>query len=281
MKFSTYLRISHHCGRQIAKPSRACGAAILGRLLLSAAFVISPSVASAIAGEPENHLFILSGQSNMTAGLKSGFARGVEMHFSKENVTVVHHCKPGRGIRFWDKDYKFPEDYQFPGKGAPSERTKLQHGEAYAPLIKKVRDACKGKSYTTITLIWMQGESDGMRGLGEVYEESFLRLLERLKTDMGWKEISFVIGRINSAHLKGPTAKYWLPVREAQVQLAENADRGDWINTDDLSEPDDGVHFPQKSYPVLGSRFAAKAIDLLRKTAANPANATQGDDESK
>jgi len=281
MKSQKYLGIAHNCERQITKPFWASGAVILGRLFMTSAFIILLSVASAIAGEPENHLFILSGQSNMTAGLKSGFARSVEMHYGKQYVTVVHHCKPGRGIRFWDKDYQFPKNYQFPGKGAPSERTKLQHGQAYAPLIEKVRNACKGKSYTTITLIWMQGESDGMRGLGEVYEESFLRLLGRLKTDMGWKEISFVIGRINSAHLKGTSAKYWLPVREAQVKLAEDADRGDWINTDDLSEPVAGVHFPKKNYPVLGSRFAAKAIDLLRKKSASPANATQGDDVSK
>jgi hypothetical protein len=147
----------------------------------------------------------------------------------------------------------------------PSERSRQQHGEVYGPLIEKVRDACKGKSYDTVTFVWMQGESDGMRGLGGAYEESFLRLLGRLKTDLDRKDISFVIGRINDAHLKGPSAEHWRRVRDVQVKLAEDADRGAWIDTDDLSGPDDGVHFPREKYPALGQRFAAKAIELIDK----------------
>ena len=76
----------------------------------------------------ERHLFILSGQSNMTGGLKAGFAKKVEVTYGKENALVVHHSKSGRGIRFWDKDYRFPDKYKFPGKGIPSERSKQQHG---------------------------------------------------------------------------------------------------------------------------------------------------------
>ena len=54
-------------------------------------------------------------------------------------------------------------------------------------------------------------------------------------------------------------------VRDVQVKLAEDADHGAWIDTDDLSEPDDGVHFPKENYQSLGQRFAKKAIELIRK----------------
>jgi hypothetical protein len=238
-----------------------------GRLLgLVALVVLALNLpAHASTKKTGKYLFILSGQSNMTGGLKFGFTRSVETHYGKENVTVVYHCKSGRGIRFWDKDYKFPNNYRFPGKGVPSERSRQQHGEVYGPLIEKVRDACKGKSYDTVTFVWMQGESDGMRGLGGAYEESFLRLLGRLKTDLDRKDISFVIGRINDAHLKGPSAEHWRRVRDVQVKLAEDSDRGAWIETDDLNGPDDGVHFPREKYPALGQRFAAKAIELIDK----------------
>ncbi len=281
MKMTKCPSIACSCVRQTADHALASVATILGRLLMSVTVVILLAAEGAGSDEPGNHLFILSGQSNMTGGLKSGFSRSVEAHYGKENITVVHHCKPGRGIRFWDKDYKFPANYRFPGKGAPSERSKQQHGEVYGPLIEKVRNACKGKSHDTITFIWMQGESDGMRGLGGVYEESFLRLLGRLKTDLDRKDISFVIGRINDAPLNGPSAEHWRRVRDVQVKLAEDADRGAWIDTDDFSEPGDGVHFPVKKYPALGSRFAAQAIELIRKRAASAANEPQGDDKSR
>jgi hypothetical protein len=232
-------------------------------LFVAAAFLTGLSgVASAWDEESGKHLFILSGQSNMTGGLKSGFTRSVETHYGKDNVTVVHHSRSGRGIRYWDKDYKFPENYRFPGKGAPSERSKQDHGQEYAPLIEKTRDACKGKTYKTVTFVWMQGESDGKRGLGAVYEKSFLRLLGRLKTDLDRKDIGFVIGRINDSYMSEP---HWTATRDVQVKLAEDADHGIWVDTDDLSEPANGVHFPKESYPILGKRFAEKAIELINK----------------
>ena len=223
--------------------------------------LFSTAITSA-STETGKHLFILSGQSNMTGGLKAGFAKKVEDTYGKENTVVVHHSKSGRGIRFWDKDYRFPDHYRFPGKGIPSERSKQQHGQEYGPLIGKVREAIEGNSFDTVTFVWMQGESDGGRGLGSVYEESFLRLLRRIKEDLGRKDVGFVIGRINNSRMSDPNWKY---VREVQVKLAKDAEHGAWIDTDDLSDSEHGVHFPRENYSKLGQRFAKKAIDLIRK----------------
>ena len=193
---------------------------------------------------------------------QAGFAQKVEDTYGKENIVVVHHSKSGRGIRFWDKDYRFPDGYRLPGKGVPSERSKQQHGQEYGPLIGKVREAIEGKSFDTVTFVWMQGESDGGRGLGPVYEESFLRLLRRIKQDLERKDLGFVIGRINNSRMSDPN---WKAMRDAQVKLAEDTDHGEWIDTDDLSGPEHGVHFPKENYSKLGQRFAEKAIDLIRK----------------
>lgn len=217
---------------------------------------------SAIPKKSGHHLFVLSGQSNMTGGLKAGFTKTVEDTFGKDQVVVVHHSKSGRGIRFWDKDYEFPKNYLFPGKGVPSERTKLQHGQEYGPLIEKAREAYDGKPFDTVTFVWMQGESDGGRGLAPAYEKSFLRLLGQIKKDLERKDIAFVVGRINDSRMSDPN---WTDLRKVLVKLAEDSEYGEWVNTDDLGEPDHGVHFPKESYPVLGDRFACKAIELIRK----------------
>ena len=92
--------------------------ALVVKVFLSMAVVILFSAKGMAVDQPQTHLFILSGQSNMTGGLKSGFSRVVEDHFGKDNVTVVYHCKSGRGIRFWDKDYRFPKDYRFSRQGS-------------------------------------------------------------------------------------------------------------------------------------------------------------------
>lgn len=216
-----------------------------------------------------HHLFILSGQSNMTGGLKAGFVKTVADTFGKDKVMVVHHSKSGRGIRFWDKDYEFPENYRFPGKGVPSEQTKLQHGQEYGPLIEKAREAYDGKPFHTVTFVWMQGESDGGRGLAPAYEKSFLRLLGRIKKDLERKDIAFVVGRINDSRMSDPN---WTDMRKVQVELAENTEHGEWIDTDDLSDPEHGVHFPKENYEKLGQRFAQKAITLIRKKNAKKVN---------
>ena len=234
----------------------------LGRSLQIVTLFVLAISQPASAKKSERHLFILSGQSNMTGGLKAGFSKAVEGNFGKDNVTVAHHSKSGRGIRFWDKDYEFPENYRFPGKGVPSERTKLQHGQEYGPLIEKAREAFDGNPFHTVTFVWMQGESDGGRGLAPAYEKSFQRLLGRLKTDLDRKDIAFVIGRINDSRMSDPN---WTDMRDVQVKLAENTEHGEWIDTDDLSEPEHGVHFPKENYEKLGRRFAEKAITLICK----------------
>ena len=207
-------------------------------------------------------LFILAGQSNMTGGLKAGFARVVEDAFGKENITIAHQCKPGRGIRFWDKDFRYPDNFPQPDPAKPDK----QHGENYPPLLDAIINASKDKSFDTVTLVWMQGESDGIRGLGEAYERSFLRLLERLKSDLNRKEISFVIGRISDANMDKPG---WIKVREVQMKLGEEHARCGWIDTDDLNggeagKPGGELHYPHEQIGILGERFAAKVIELTR-----------------
>ncbi len=215
------------------------------------------------------HLFILSGQSNMTGGLKGGFSKKVGEHFGKEQVVVVSQSKAGRGIRFWDKDYVFPENYVVPGKGrAPSEGSKAQHGMEYPVLLKAVEKAGDAEVFRTITFVWMQGESDAGRGLGGVYEQSFFRVLGRLKTDIGRDDVGFVIGRVSDAGLNGASAKGWREVRAVQAKLAKDAKDGTWIDTDDLNGPDNNVHYPKEKAGPLGARFADKAIELVSKRLA-------------
>ena len=96
-----------------------------------------------------------------------------------------------------------------------------------------------------------------------------MRLLGRLKTDLRRQEIGFVIGRINDAPLNGPTATFWRQVRNVQVKLANDVANGEWIDTDDFSSSDAGVHFPKDKYPAIGRRFATKSIELISRIEAN------------
>jgi hypothetical protein len=225
----------------------------------------------------EQHLFILSGQSNMTAGLTKGFTDTVENAFGKENVTVAMSMKSGRGLRYWCSDYRYSDHHQ------PSEQEKIDDGSLYKPLIDAVKTAAGEKSFDTATFIWMQGESDAGKGRADVYAENFQKLLDRLKTDLKRETMPFVIGRISDHDMTNPN---WTNMREAQVKLAESHPESAWIDTDDLNGGEAGVpggelHYPKTESVTLGVRFATKAIEMIRSAKNVPAPKPQEEKKAK
>ena len=209
------------------------------------------------------HLFILSGQSNMTGGLKGAFEERVAKQFGKENTVVVMRQKSGRGIRFWVADYRQPPNRDL------TEKKMTSNGMEYKPLIEAALAATKGQTFDTVGFIWMQGESDANNRLSETYEESFHKLVNRLKKDLGRDDLYFVIGRINDYARSRPDNEHWKSVREIQVKLGKTPGNA-WIDTDDLNggdekQPDGDIHFPKEGVTLLGQRFADKAIELIKK----------------
>jgi len=219
--------------------------------------------ASADTKKMGKHLFILSGQSNMTGTVKGALAARVAERFGKENAAVVIRMKSGRGIRFWVTDYRQPT-----GRGL-TEKKMGSNGMEYKPLIETALTAAKDQSFDTVGFIWMQGESDANNRLSEVYEESFVKLIKKLKKDLNRDDLYFVIGRINDYARSRLDNTDWIQVREAQVKLGKTKGNG-WIDTDDLNggdvnKPDGDIHFPREGAVILGQRFADKAIELITK----------------
>lgn len=210
---------------------------------------------SAPAADEGANLFILSGQSNM-AGLNpaASFTPAVEKAFGAENVLVVKDALGAQPIRRWFKNWK-------PAKGEGPEAT----GDLYDRLMEEVKAATAGKRPKTVTFVWMQGERDAKEGHGDVYAASLKGLIEQLQADLGRQDINFVIGRLSDFGNEGKGYPDWMKVREAQAKVAEDAPRGAWVDTDDLNGPGNGLHYTQEGYVELGSRFAGKAIELIRK----------------
>jgi len=222
------------------------------------------SVSYANGADEGTNLFILSGQSNM-AGLdpNQSFTPAVMKEFGKDNVIVVKEARGGEPIRSWYKKWK-PAQGDQPKAG----------GGLYDSLMAKVNAAVKGKKIKTVTFVWMQGERDAREKHGEVYAASLRGLIEQLSTDLGRKDVNFVIGRISDFDMQDKTYPHWTMVRKAQVEVAEADPRGSWVDTDDLNDGKnsqgkdikDDLHCSVEGYRILGERLAQKAIVLINKS---------------
>ncbi|MDA7499410.1 sialate O-acetylesterase [Akkermansiaceae bacterium] len=235
----------------------------LARLLQLGLALALVFIAPVCAGEKKTgkHLFILSGQSNMTGAVKAAFTAHVEEQYGKENSVVVMRMKSGRGIRFWVADYDQPAD-----RGL-NEKKMTSNGMEYKPLLETALAAVKAQSFDTVGFIWMQGESDANNRLSEVYEESFLKLVGQLRKDLKRVDLYYVIGRINDYAKSRPDNVHWKRVRETQIKLGKTPGNA-WIDTDDLNggnadNPDGDIHFPREGALRLGRRFADKAIEMI------------------
>ncbi len=225
-------------------------------ILLIAGFTISLSAS-------EQHLFILSGQSNMQ-GLKpdESFIPAVEKAFGNENVIVVHSAQGGQPIRRWYKEWV---------DAAGNKPDK--NGDLYDVMMKKVNTAIEGKKLASVTFLWMQGERDAKEGHASVYKASFNGLLNQIKTDLKIERLNYVIGRLSDYGNNNAGYKDWNAMREVLVALADESPQGAWVDTDDLNDGvnrggkkiSNDLHYSAEGYVIFGQRLADKAIELINK----------------
>ncbi|OVE76043.1 hypothetical protein BVX97_02380 [bacterium E08(2017)] len=231
--------------------------------LLIATLVAILSIAYADASGKQKHLFILSGQSNMDRlNPETSFTPVVEKEFGKSNIVVVKDAEGGRSIQKWYKQFSnVAAGINTNKRKQPRNAKPQKDGELYDRLMAKVYPELKKTKFTTVTFVWMQGETDTHKGKNHtIYKECLQGLLKQLSDDLKRDDMNFVIGRLSP--LKQGQAS-WDDIRKAQVEVAESSPRGEWVDTDDIQRA--GVHYVTKGYEELGKRFAEKAIDLIKK----------------
>lgn len=214
------------------------------------------------ADDAGKHLFILSGQSNMVGHKPDeAFTPAVSQEFGKDSVIVVQDAQSGQPIQRWWKEWRNPD-------GVAPEST----GDLYDRLMGKVRAAIGSEKLASVTFIWMQGERDARMQWGDVYEASLRGLISQLGADLQRTDLCVVIGRLSDFDLANEKYPHWTKVREAQVAVVEKLAAAKWIDTDDLNdgvnrrgkEIRNDLHYSAEGYRILGERFAAAAVELVR-----------------
>ncbi|MFC1497614.1 sialate O-acetylesterase [Verrucomicrobiota bacterium] len=229
------------------------------------------------------HLFILSGQSNMQAlEHQKYFNPIIEKEYSGQEIIIVKNAVGGQVIRRWYKNWKPAKGVKVVDKEAHKKWYQrwcekrgrdgvksgdlIPNGVLYDDLLEDVKEALGNKKPTTITFVWMQGESDAIEGHHEVYAESLKGVVQQLRDDLNHKDINVVIGLIiaKKAGKNKDALTAWNGVRKAQQELGESGPRWACVSGDDLET--NGIHWKKpEGYKGLGKRFAEKAIELIKK----------------
>lgn len=198
----------------------------------------------------ENHLFILSGQSNMARlDPAVSFTPAVEAALGKDRVTVVKDAQGGKPIRMWYKKWQ------------PQDKTV---GTLYDRLLGAVKKATNNKRYDSVTFVWMQGERDAKEQLADKYVEAFKGLVQQLETDLQYKNINVVIGRLSDFDMGNKKYKHWTQIREIQEQLAQSKVNWTIVDTDDYNGKINDLHHTKEGYVKLGAAFAQAALQLVK-----------------
>jgi Carbohydrate esterase, sialic acid-specific acetylesterase len=222
--------------------------ALIGMVLLTMALNLANGAES-----NGKHLFILSGQSNMNnVKPEVSFTPALEKVLGKGNAIVVKDAQDAQPIRRWYKAWK-------PATGDQPQG----NGDLYARLWGKVKKATEGQQFATVTFVWMQGERDATEKHGEVYAESLKGLVQQLADDLKRNDLNVVVGRLNDHAMNNKSKPHWTMVRDAQLQAVKEMPRAEWVDTDDLNGPLNGIHATADGYKTLGERFAEKALKLI------------------
>lgn len=186
-----------------------------------------------------NHLFILSGQSNMKSMGLELFSIHTDQWAVEHDVNVdyIKVNEGGAGIAEWyDIDTDSPTDH-----------------------LNTILSQILSTAYESVTLLWMQGEADArLKTPISEYDEAFNGILDVLSEATNI-EVAKVDGRLSDFAGPQHDVETWNALRAYKMN-------GQWVDTDDLNDfPDspNDLHYTNEGYRLLGERFAEKAINII------------------
>lgn len=125
----------------------------------------------------------------------------------------------------------------------------------YSNLIKRAKDAAQHGIIKGI--LWHQGESNASASSYKNYQQKLETFFEKLRTDLGNKELSVYAGQLAS-FLNQATYPFSNSVNNDLQAMSMNIKNFYVINTSDLAPLKDTLHFNSASQRLMGERFAKK-----------------------
>lgn len=120
-----------------------------------------------------------------------------------------------------------------------------------------------GKSGIIKGLLWHQGESNAKPELIPSYKEKLVHLLTAFRTYIDNDSLPVVAGQLGAYTEPEERQKRWNSINSIIREIAAEDPFVGVIETKDLTEKGDKVHFDSKSQRTMGERFAREMLRLL------------------
>ncbi|RVT72023.1 sialate O-acetylesterase [Flavobacterium sufflavum] len=120
-----------------------------------------------------------------------------------------------------------------------------------------------GKRYGTIkAVLWHQGESDANKDGISNRDQNLKTLFASFRKDIGNEKLPILIGEIGSFS-KEP--ELWVEINKANYKYIQEDKYADIVETSDLKDKGDKVHFDGESQREMGKRFVKKYTEKFYK----------------
>ncbi|MCB0669864.1 MAG: sialate O-acetylesterase [Saprospiraceae bacterium] len=120
-----------------------------------------------------------------------------------------------------------------------------------------------GKSGIIKGLLWHQGESNSKPELIPTYKEKLVHLLTAFRTYISNDSLPVVAGQLGAYTEPEERQKRWNSINSIIREIAAEDPFVGVIETKDLTEKGDKVHFDSKSQRTMGERFADEIAEML------------------
>jgi iduronate 2-sulfatase len=182
-----------------------------------------------------------------TFGPEIGFGLNIAKGLPGQHIALLKACKGGTSL---SKDW-------VPGiKGDTKSQGPLYRNflEAFSSATQALKE--KGHTFVIKGMIWHQGESDAAKS-SEEYKKMLTEFIARVREDLNLPNLPFVIGEVYDNGKRDS-------IRMAQQAVAQSVPNTGFISAKDTKTWDNGTHFDAASQILLGERFAAEMLRLLK-----------------
>ena len=138
----------------------------------------------------------------------------------------------------------------------PNEKGKLyenfiQFVQRTQKMVQEKGDTCEIRG-----MLWHQGESDAGKPIGQ-YQTMLSALIARVRSDLGMKELPFVIGQVYDDGKRNN-------IIADEKAVAKSVPNTGFVDVAGLETFDKGTHFNARSQIELGKRFAHEMAKFLK-----------------